>query len=89
MKSVLGAAARRTHSLASGYLRKSSENLRQSSEVIGNLRESSDENYLDVSRFSYSRGWQVCESHLVKTCFDDKALILVTFLRTTLLCGAL
>ena len=31
----------------------------------------------------------ITESHLVKTYFDDAALILVTFLGTTLLCGAL
>ena len=31
----------------------------------------------------------ITESHLVKTYLDDAALILVTFLGTTLLCGAL
>ena len=31
----------------------------------------------------------VTESHLMKTCFDDTALILATFLLTGLLCGAL
>ena len=31
----------------------------------------------------------ITQSHLVKTYFDDAALILVTFLGTTLLCGAL
>ena len=31
----------------------------------------------------------ITESHLVTKCFDDAALILVKFLRTALLCGAL